>query len=425
MLASIIVPFASVYAASESEDGQKEILREQIAALTRHIERLQFDITAPAGGEVQPLTSRAIESIIADGVSWLKAAQEKSGDRAGRFRYEYRPYTGTYSSDDNIVRQAGTFYQVSEVARLTDAGTYELEDALVRSADFFSSLSRTGSYNERSFRCVVRYEGSDECKLGATSLVLVGLLNLVEAYPEYKSTYRDLIHDYAAFIMAMRNKEAGFRNRFYVDQELQSSRESSFSNGEAMLALVRYYRLYEDAEVKETLEDVFAYIASDKVAFDSPLYLWAMAALRDMHELWPDEAYVSYAKRYTDWRTRGFQHRKGTDHNMCSYVEGVAHARALLKDHISVSEHLQLIEEIDFWLKKTQALQIRRDERFRVFADEEGRLSIKKLAEPARAHGGFLTASTEPTQRIDYTQHCLNAYLLQLIHKEGKTEDVS
>ena len=31
---------------------------------------------------------------------------------------------------------------------------------------------------------------------------------------------------------------------------------------------------------------------------------------------------------------------------------------------------------------------------------------------PAKAYGGFLTGASELTERIDFTQHCLDAYLV-------------
>lgn len=408
------IPLTSIGASAG--DSTEHALAERVAALLRHVERLSFDLKVQAGSfPAEPLSERSLEQIIADGVMWLKTAQEETGDRAGRFRYEYEPYEGVYRSGDNIVRQAGTFYQGGEIARSSVGDPYELEEMLVRSADFFASLSRSGSYNERTFRCVVKDARGTDCKLGATSLVLVGLLDLVEAYPEHEAEYEALIHDYASFILAMRNEGAGFRNRFYLDQELQSSRESSFSNGEAMLALARYYRFNEDPEIKDTLEEMFAYINSDAVSFDAPLYLWAMAALRDMYTLWPREAYLDYAKTYTNWRVAVFQNRKLTNYNMCAYVEGVASAHALLVDHLTEDERIDLEREIDFWLTKTQELQIQQDEQFRVFTEADGTLHIRELAEPKRAHGGFLTARDEPTQRIDYTQHCLNAYLMRAL----------
>jgi len=404
----VLLP-VSVDAAEHEE--RLDVLHGQLEALSRHVDHILFDLRAQNGISIDPLSVETIDAMISDGISWLKTAQEKEGDELGHFRYEYKPYEGTYTDDDNIVRQAGTFYQMGELARV-EGHTHELEESLLRSAEYFTSLTREDAFAGNEFGCIVRHENSDVCKLGATSLALVGLLDLVAAYPEHTEVYEDLIHEYAAFIKAMKNEEAGFRNRFYVDQRLQSSKESSFSVGEAMLALVRYYQFTEDKESKELLLDTFSYINSDAVPFDTPLYLWAMAALRDMHNLWPDKAYITYAKEYTDWRVEGFRNRKLTKYNMCAYVEGVASAHALLKPHVSTKTADSLQTEIDFWLAKTKELQISRDARFRVVPNQDGDLVFKELVEPDRAHGGYLTARDELSQRIDYTQHCLNAYML-------------
>ncbi len=406
-------------AAASEHEAESEVLQQQVGALVEHVDRLAFDLRVTHGDtDVLPLSDTVINGIIADGVEWLKTAQKQSGDERGHFRYEYLPYTGEYLYDDNIVRQAGTFYQVGEIARHDSDDIHELEDVLIRSAEYFASISATGTLSGTEFRCILRHERSSICKLGATALALVGLLDLANAYPEHEATYRPLIRDYAAFIKAMKKTDGGFRNKYVTHREMQQTDESSYANGEAMLALVRYYRFVEDPEAREVLEDMFAYIDSDAVTFDSPLYLWAMAALRDMHELWPDPAHLAYAQRYTDWRVNGFQRRKLTDYNMCAYVEGIASAYLLLKDHMDAAERTALMEEIDFWLTKTRDLQIQRDEHFRVFENGDGSLTMRELAEPERAHGGFLTASDNPTQRIDYTQHCLNAYAILLtIHQ--------
>lgn len=417
LLLAAILLFAVALPVHAKEEADQSVLAGHVQALAAHVDRLLFQFRIAQGvPPSETLNQNEMEAIMEDGLAWLYAALEKEGGNEGHYRYEYAPYEGEYIDDDNIVRQAGTFYQVGEKALYGIGDAKKLETILSKNAAFFEELSGTvENENGERFRCITRSEHSDECKLGATSLALVGLLSFVDTYPEYKETYDGLVEDYANYILASKKVEGGFRDRHYIDRSVQSSRESSFSNGEAMLALARYYKYDPRPEIEVLLQEMFAYIRSSDVPFDSPLYLWAMAALRDMQELWPNDAYLEYAQAYTWWRLDGFSARKNTRYNMCAYVEGIGSAYALLSDN-NVTHDLDLIaKEIDFWLLKTADLQIHKDERYRAFetTETEGALLIKELTNPAVAHGGFLTSYETHTQRIDYTQHCLNAYLLR------------
>ena len=389
-------------------------LENQVRALTSYIARLQLRSEVLRGQTtIDPLSTQETQEIIKSGVEWLRRAQEESG----HFRYEYVPYEGIYRNDDNIVRQAGTFYQIGEIARKDSERVYDLKETMERSIDYFESLSVDSTFNGATFRCIVTPEEGgqvDECKLGATSLALVGALSFVEAYPESRGAYENLIHDYAAYIQTMKKNEGGFRNRFNINNGLQSGKESSFSNGEAMLALVRYYKRYPDEELRTMLEGMFEYIETE-VAYDAPLYLWAMAALLDMQELWPNNEYIAYARDYTSWRVDGFLRRKNTQHNMCAYIEGIALAYILLEPHQNADENNTLKKEIDFWLRKTKDLQIGEDDIYRVLT-AGGTIELQRLANPETAIGGFLTGENNPAQRVDFTQHCLNAYLIDLVN---------
>lgn len=400
--------------AALSANEEKEVLEAQVEALHAHVERLMF-MYSVENGDVpdETLSKDEIAVVMEGGIDWLSRSVETEGEMAGHYRYEYAPFTDEYLNDDNIVRQAGTFFQAGEMARAIFGEPHKLEELMRLNAEYFASISQADVRDEELFRCIVEHPRSSRCKLGATSLALIGFVSFVEVFPEYEAEYKDLMEDYVDFILAMKKEEGGFADRFVIDMSVQSDKESSFSNGEAMLALARYYRYKPREEILPVLEEMFSYIDSEEVEFDSPLYLWAMAALRDMYAIEPNQAYIDYAKRYTDWRVDGFLRRKVTHHNMCAYIEGVGSAYALLKEGNADYDLPSLQKEIDFWLLKTEDLQIKEDEQYRVVGTEEGGIELKKILDLETASGGFLTSYKTHTQRIDYTQHCLNAYLLR------------
>ena len=399
----------------QSVEEQLQELMRQVIILRARVDRLQTllveleygrTVIAPSEEETNEIISRSID--------WFKNAQEENG----HFRYEYMPYEDRYLDDDNIVRQAGTMYALGEVLRRDTANVYDLKSAMKKSAAYFKELSRRGEYDGKKFQCVVSKKGSNTCVLGTTSLVLVGLLDLVERHPSLAEEYAEIIDDHAAYLVAMKKDGTGFRNYYYVGREEQSDKESSFSTGEALLALVRYYRFHPTDEVKQVIDDTFEYISSDEVPFDFGLYLWAMAALKDLNIIDPQEKYVSYVQDYTDWRIRGFQRRKESTHNMCAYVEGVVSAYSVLEPHTTEAEKEKYLDEISYWLGKSAKLQLTEKDTDRLMYSDRTAYFLT-LTNPNRAIGGFLTGEREFTQRIDFTQHCLSSFVQKKVDIDG------
>ena len=418
-LCFFIISPAVVSASTQTEQQKLDLIEQQIKAIVAavtHLQSLIFSILQTQVKATEPFSESDLGSIIDDGIEWFKNSQEQNG----HFKYEYLPYEDKYLNADNIVRQTGALYLLGEVALRDSENVYELENTIEQAIAYFESLSVPGEYNGKTFRCIINKQGDNKCKLGATGLALVGILDFVKRYPAFEETYASLINDYANHILAMRMESKGFRSYFYIGESTQTEDESSYSNGEALLALVRFYKFNPTLEIKQVIDEIFTYIESDQVLFDVPLYLWAMAAVKDMYEIWPDERYVEYTKSYTDWRINGFRGRRNTDHNMCAYAEGIVSAYSVLEANISQQEQDYYMEEIDFWLNRNSKLQIAEDDIYRIaYIDEKS--SFVTLENQEQAIGGFLTGRNELTQRIDFTQHCVSSYLQKLVDIEGAT----
>lgn len=407
-----------VFADEQTEQQKIDLLGKQVEALIVEITRLQNIIISVLENKIEAITILSefgINDVISNGVEWFKSAQEENG----HFKYEYLPYENEYLNTDNIVRQTGALYLLGEVAVRDSENIHDLGDTIKQAISYFEDLSVVGKYNGKTFRCIVSKKGGNKCKLGSVSLALVGVLDFVTRYPAFKDTYTPLINDYANYILSMKMENKGFRNNFYTEKNTQTEDESSYGNGEAMLALVRYYKFNPTVEVKEIIDETFSYIESEEVIFDSALYLWAMAAIKDMYDMWPKEKYLEYVKQYTDWRINGFRRYKNTSHNVCAYIEGVVSAYSVLESNVSQEEQDYYMEEIDFWLNKSSKLQIKENDIYRGVY-ENGKKVFVKLENLNQAVGGFLTGKNELTQRIDFTQHCVSSYLQKLVDIEGK-----
>lgn len=382
-------------------NGPDDDIQLQLSAIVEYLEDL-----LPVD-EVALSTDRT-RSIISNGVAWIVSSQEDSG----HFSYEYLPYEDKYLDDDNIVRQAGTLYVLSEAYRAQSKKDVKVGEAIESSIKYLAGLSR----EFESGSCVRDNSTSYNCQLGSTALTLLGILSFVGSDSDKRDKYEDLINDYVSFILASRLDERGFSKGYNFGGGFRDS-ESPFYNGEVMLALVHYYQFDPDPEVKNTLEEVMSYLM--KADHDSNLYLWIMATLKDMQMLWPDPEYIKYVEEFTDWRVAKSALYRNTTHNYCAYTEGLASAYSVLKNNVSSEKDLALSKELNYWLNKNARLQVDTTNPYRLTKNETG-LQISKINNAKLAHGGFLTGADELTQRIDFTQHCVSSYLQKIEDIDGE-----
>ncbi len=393
LIASFLLPYGALHAASPSHAVQ-------LTELTEYIERFQ------SAHNPAPLTDSELQSSIKEGAQWLKASQEMNG----HFKYEYHPYDNVYSDDDNIVRQAGTLFAIGEILRRDRRDPLDINETAVGAIGYFEDVSPTGEFKGETFRCVAYHSKSSRCPLGATSLALLGILNVVESDSKTDDSYRSLINDYRTFILVMQKENGGFRNTFRTDRTAQSETESPFSNGEALLALARLYQYNPDPEVKDAITSALYYLTT--VPYDTALYLWIMAALKEIDSDIAQSA-VAYARDFTLWRIEHGKYQRSSSQNFCAFTEGVVSALSVLKDTIPEETYSKIKKEGDRGIRMNHSLQITKKDTHRAFITE-GTLTISALHEPSLGIGGFLTSEETPTQRIDYTQHCISASLQML-----------
>ena len=117
-----------------------------------------------------------------------------------------------------------------------------------------------GELEGKQFQCVLR--NSQVCSLGATSLTIIGILDLLEKYPELETTYEKQLSELVNFLLVMKKPNEGYKG-YYRYHGPPSEKESDFSNGEAVLALIRYYAFSQNEEVKKVIDEVGKKMAAD------------------------------------------------------------------------------------------------------------------------------------------------------------------
>ncbi|MDX9970953.1 MAG: hypothetical protein RBS56_03545 [Candidatus Gracilibacteria bacterium] len=341
--------------------------------------------------------------IISLSIDWFKNIQISDGS----FLYQTNAESNIASDSQNYVRQAGSFYALTEVYKRDLDNFYDLDNTIRSFAEFFKEKSISGRYNGLNFYCIL--DEKNECILGQTALFLSGLVNYSMRNTSFYSEYEKYIEGYKNFILAMRIPEAGFISSF-EDGKVLDKEESAFFNGEAFLALALYYRYLNDKNVLEEIVSVWPYFRDlYGKNFDGNFYLWGMLALKELYYVVDMKEIVDFTALYSRSRVKKYSRLKDSSDSMCPFLEGISAANFILKD-----EETEFAEtfrhEFEFWLQKNSLFQIKGDE----FYD----FKIKNLR---NSKGGFVSAMDDPTLRIDNTQHCLNAFLIKYVDLEGQS----
>ncbi len=406
IIVTLAVPYSLFAESSDiSNDEMMSILQSEIVTVQK--------LMNPDA--IEPLTDDEVREIIELGTKWLTASNEPSG----HFAYEYFPYEDRYAKDDNIVRQAGALFELGEIERHDTEGKYDLDKTIERAIGYFDSLTKSGEYDGADVLCIASDPEGSICKLGTTSLAFIGILNYVTANPNKLKKYEDVIEGYASYILSMQKDSGGFREIFSTRTGIAEEKESSYANGEAYLAMVRYakWRGFPD-NLQKKIALTSEYLVSPDTIFDPALYLWAMAGMKDWIEFKPNTRYSKYVRDYTDWRMDAFTDKRRSAHNFCAYIEGVVSAYSILENTLPSDDLARYDEEIDFWLAKSALLQLREEDLIK-YDISSGKFIEAPI--PAWAIGGFLTGYAELSQRIDFTQHCLSGYVQKLVDIDKKS----
>jgi hypothetical protein len=357
-----------------------------------------------------PMTAIELRQRIDASIAWFKASQENNG----HFKYQYNPIKDRYSKSDNIVRQMGAMYVLGETISKDKKNRLENQYGLKNMVEKALAYSRantvSGEYTGKQFKCILK--DSKKCSLGAVSLALIAVLDLVEKYPSLKPKYNDLIEGYMAYLLAMKKDNGGYRDSYFIKGE-QKKKESDFSNGEAWFAMVRYYLYKPSVELKQKIDESGTYFVSRYSKKRDPnFYLWGVAALKDWYPIDQDKKYFEFVKGYTNWRIKHFASQKTSIRNKGAYIEALTLIYPILKGHIKT-------KEITFWLKKTAQFQLSETNIPFVSSYTSKKTNKIDIKNKPYAYGGFLTGFDAPFQRIDFTQHSMNSYLQWLTDVNG------
>jgi prenyltransferase beta subunit len=360
----------------------------------------------PASTRIELKTdlSKAMHDSIISGGDFLVRMQNQDGS----YQYEYYPEIDSYSMDNNILRHTGVVYSLVLLYEYSHETRY-LESAK-KGADFLlQHLEHIDDNTAYIFH-------DDDAKLGGAGLAVVALVELETV--EKTGKYLDTIKDLTNFILFLQEDTGKYKSYYIYNGEYGSSEDSYIYPGEAMLALVRAYTLFEDQRYLESLERAYVYyniaFKQDPTTEFTP---WTAQAFVRLYEISPKQKYANFVFAMEDWLTsQQYLDNAPRAEYLGAYgtmsvpsitagvrSEGVSDAYLLAKKlgyEEKAERYKQSILLASNFLMKLQ--------------HTEG--NTKAYRNPEVSIGAFVYKVGDTAARVDYTQHAISAMIKTLTY---------
>jgi len=363
-------------------------------------------LESPAGGSCQKRLNRAtLDASIRLGTGFLLAHQKP----AGNFDYEFDWRAQQLSEDDQETRQVGALWGLTLLYQ--EDKRPELAAAIERALGFFDENSR----KVKGVRCLA-YPGSSAGRAGTTALMALAHIEYLRAAQDLPADKRSLfegrLNEYLKMLVKSVHPSGLWYSEYNVKTCKPKGEPSSYSDGEALLALVKAAKYLGR---KDLLPEIMAAAAAGKkVNIDEALaqdpdsdvtkgyYQWSTMAFYELATSeFPDVAvYGDTVLRLADWIIDEHAILTRTRNTGYAY-EGIIHAYALAKQRHDTVRQAKYGCIIDLGLEHIMSWQ--------VGGPVSNRFTSGALSNDPRALGGVQNAAFEPALRVDVTQHQMHA----------------
>jgi hypothetical protein len=366
---------------------------------------------APAKGRCSRRLDRAlIDRSVELGQGFLVRHQKAEG----KFDYEYDWRHKTLSAEDNQARQAGALWGLGLLYQ--DHPTPELGAAIEKGIAFFDRHSVGGADGRR---CVA-YPGDQIGVTGTTALVALAHVEYLRSARSSLAegnfrAHADRLDGYLAALAAARNPDGVFHGSYAVGDCRPFGAASSYSDGEALLALVKAAKYLGRSDLVPLCHELAraGYQRNVERALaenrDSDItkgyYQWSSMAFFELCSSgWPDtDRYGDWVLRLADWMID--VHRTLWRGRNTGYAyEGIIHAYEVARRRGDQTRMAKYACVIDTGLERLVSWQL------------GGPIPSPHLGgegrDDPRALGGVQNEAFASPLRIDVTQHQTHALLL-------------
>lgn len=194
----------------------------------------------------------------------------------GKFNYCVNALTGSIADDYNILRHAGTIFELCEWVHVTQ--DHSFLDQIRKGLSFL--MNHLEPLN--NVACIVE---KDEAKLGGATLSLLALCSYYRLTSDrnYEASMRQL----ADFILMMQKDNGDFHSRlYYPDRKLMPMKSKLYSS-QALLAIMNYYSVFGGEKYLLAAKRYICFERSEARDADST-HAWLAKGLMAFYNTEPD-----------------------------------------------------------------------------------------------------------------------------------------
>jgi hypothetical protein len=334
------------------------------------------------------------------GGDYLERMQKADGSfhyyyDAARDRFENRTY--------NIVRHAGTAYALFELYATTKDARHL--NAATRAIQFLKTRFRPSEKKNAVF--VLDFDG--KAKLGANGLALLALTKQLDTDP--KSTNRDDAKRLATMILSLQNSDGSFESYHPVKGDEPDGSVSLYYPGEAILALVSWYKFDEDKKWLEAARRGADYlIAEQSKNKPLPADAWFIQALEALNKRLFNKKYFDHALAIAETILATQYNEEDSVYYAGAFSPGVARVTPTASRAEGLLAAYRMAEPMKDWRATKIVMALKACARFQL-SQQLGEENKYRLPNPQRAVGGFHESLDDLHIRIDYVQHNISALL--------------
>lgn len=348
----------------------------------------------------------------------------------------YDRYFKTY----NLLRHAGTIYALYQLYRYTDATEPRRESYRV-AADHawkwvLNTVDTETDEQGRTSAFVVEYKGNRKksiVKLGGTGLLLIALgerLSIIKERPDLYPAGQyeedlELARRLANHVRRSQDRDGSFRSYWPYDGKDEKRRRSLYYHGEAMLGLLRLYRLDPQPEYLACVERAAEHYIDERfkllgMRLYVPIDAWLMLTLNELDIAAPNKKYVDYCMTLTDmmindqfdaeWEIPYRDYDGGYFPYPPSTTPSGSRMEGISACYLTARRNGRDTEPIRACLERAARFQIER-----IVRPEFAHL----YPNPQRALGAFRQTPLADTTQIDTNQHNISGLLVTADILEG------
>lgn len=347
----------------------------------------------------------------------------------GRITYAYYPATDEEAEGYNILRHAGTVYSMLELYEWSK--DEEILAAAERALEYLISFLRPHKVNDVEVNVIVE---NDTFKLGGNGLAVVAFAKYTEVTGNQK--YVPVMQSLATWMAELQRNE----ERFSVHKQKYSTGEvkdfeSEYYPGEAILAMVRLYKVDAQSKWLDCAEKEARYLIEvrDRTADKEtiPHDHWLLYGLYDLYQFRPHPLYSTHAFFIADTITEAqlldpdtvSREMQGSYKIKANYPRSTP--AATRSEGLGAAAKLaELIEDSDRAKRYRYSIHqaIKYQLQMQLYPE-----SVLYFPNKSFILGGFRGSLREWELRNDYTQHNVSSILsyLELIESMERSEKVA